>query len=77
MDPNKNDKLDPDPDQSDKLGPDPDPHKFADENPKYMEYEAIWAKLNPMSQDNISKMPTRLDFPLIWSEITSDPMMLQ
>ncbi len=30
--------------QSDKLDqePDPDPHKFADDKPKWMEYECIW-----------------------------------
>ncbi len=41
MDPNKNDRLDPDPPQSDKLGPDPDPHQFADDKPNCMGYEPI------------------------------------
>jgi hypothetical protein len=31
--------MDPDPHQSDKLAP--DPHQFADDKPKYMEYEPI------------------------------------
>jgi hypothetical protein len=35
------DKLNPDPHQSDTL--DPDPLQFADDKPKCMEYEPIWA----------------------------------
>ncbi len=39
--------LDPhlDPHQSDKLDPetDPDLHQFGDDNPKYLEYDTIWA----------------------------------
>jgi hypothetical protein len=38
-DPHQNDKLDLDPHQSDKL--DPDPHQFADDKPKYIEYDHI------------------------------------
>ncbi len=40
----KSDQLDPDPDpheNSDKL--DPAPYQFADDKPKCMEYEPIWA----------------------------------
>jgi hypothetical protein len=43
MDPHLRDKLDPDqdPHQSDRL--DPDLHQFADDKPKYMENEPIYA----------------------------------
>jgi hypothetical protein len=42
MDPNENDKLDPDPHQCNKLETDPDPHQFADDKPKCMEYEPLF-----------------------------------
>jgi hypothetical protein len=48
QDPHQSDKLEVDPYQDSnkkKLDPDPDlgPHQFADDKPKSMEYEPIWA----------------------------------